>query len=79
MLYIPLESVHNNGDSTSFVYVKSGFGLKKKEIKIGKTNDNFAEVLSGLEEGEMVLLSSAPEDTKKTDEKTSEKKSASIQ
>jgi HlyD family secretion protein len=57
VLYIPLESLHNQGDSLTYVFKKSGASIVKQEIKIGQTNDNEAVVLEGLQENEMVYLS----------------------
>jgi len=57
VLYIPLESLHAQGDSLNFVFKKTGLTTVKKPIKIGATNEDFVVVLSGLSEGEEVLLS----------------------
>jgi len=61
VLFIPLEAVHSQEDTLVYVYKKSGWRLSKQEIRIGKRNENFVIVISGLEEGEHVLLST-PED-----------------
>lgn len=61
VLFIPLEAVHSQEDTLVYVYKKSGWRLSKQEIRIGKRNENFVIVTSGLEEGEDVLLST-PED-----------------
>jgi len=61
VLFTPLESIHSQEDSLLFVYVKSGWGITKQEVQIGERNDNYAIVLSGLEEGDEVMLST-PED-----------------
>lgn len=55
VLYIPQECVFVS-DSTSYVVVKSSLGLKKQAIDLGKTNDNFVVVVSGLTEGEELLM-----------------------
>ncbi len=60
VLFIPLESIHNMGDSISFVFVKEGLSLIRKEIGTGETNENFAVVNEGLREGEKVYLSAPP-------------------
>lgn len=60
VLFIPQESVFVE-DSISLVYVKSGLGIKKQKVELGKTNANHVIVTSGLEEGEEFLLSK-PED-----------------
>lgn len=56
VLYIPLESLHAQGDSLSYVFKKNGLSITKTPIKIGATNEDFVVVLSGLVEGEEVLL-----------------------
>lgn len=57
VVYVPLEAIHNQGDSLTFVYKKGGFGQVKQEVQVGQTNDNYGVILKGLEEGETVLLS----------------------
>jgi hypothetical protein len=64
VLYIPLESIHHDGDSLTYAYVKEGLSLVKREIIIGQTNENNAIVKSGLKKGEMVFLS-IPEEKEK--------------
>lgn len=55
VLYIPQEGVFVN-DSVSYVIVESGIGLKRQEVKLGKTNANFVVIEEGLIEGEELLL-----------------------
>jgi len=55
VLFIPQESVFVN-DSISYVVLKSSLGLKRQQVKLGKTNDNFVIVSSGLSEGEELLM-----------------------
>ncbi|MCU0390713.1 MAG: efflux RND transporter periplasmic adaptor subunit [Thermoflexibacter sp.] len=59
VLFIPLESVHNE-QGVTYAFKKSGIGLVKQEIKLGKTNDNEAVVLEGLSENEEIMLSMPP-------------------
>jgi RND family efflux transporter MFP subunit len=56
VLFIPIEALQAE-DSLSFVYVKKGFSIEKREVQTGMTNDNEIVVNLGLEEGETVLLS----------------------
>jgi hypothetical protein len=58
--FIPLEALHNSGDSLNFVYLKNGLSLIKKEVKIGQSNENNVIILEGIEKGASVYLS-APE------------------
>ena len=57
VLHLPLECLHTQGDSLTYVYVPSGTGIAKQEVRIGKTNANEAIILAGLEEGQRVYLS----------------------
>jgi HlyD family secretion protein len=63
-LYIPLEAIFNQGDSISFVYKKETIGFVRQEIKTGAVNDNYAVVLEGLKEKEMVSLAAPKEGEK---------------
>jgi HlyD family secretion protein len=56
-IYVPLEAIHNQGDSLSYVFVHQSFGAEKRQVLVGKTNDNHAQILSGLEKKEKVFLS----------------------
>ncbi len=66
VLSIPLESVHNLGDSVTYVFVKQGLSMVRQEIVAGETNENFAVVKQGLTGTEQVYLSmpSKPESYK---------------
>ena len=55
VLFIPQESVFVN-DSISYVVVKTGLGLKKQQVDLGKTNSNFVVIAKGLKEGEKFLM-----------------------
>jgi len=61
VLTIPLESVFAK-DSISYVYLKSGFSINKKQIELGKSNNDIVIVKKGLEENDVIYLSK-PEDT----------------
>lgn len=67
-LQIPIESIYNE-DGVSFVYVKSGVGANKKEVKLGRANDEYVIVLEGLEENTEVYLTE-PESAKEAKVKT---------
>ena len=55
VLFIPQESVFIN-DSISYVVLKTGLGLKKQKVDLGKTNSNFVVIAKGLKEGEEFLM-----------------------
>jgi hypothetical protein len=56
-LFIPLECLHSQNDSITYVFVKKGIKKVKQEIQIGGTNNNEAVVKLGLEEGDKIYLS----------------------
>lgn len=55
VISVPLDAIHIS-DSASFVYVKSGMGINKKQIKTGVANENSAVVADGLSEGDEIFL-----------------------
>lgn len=55
-LTIPVEALFSEG-GTDFVYLVDATVLKKTEITVGATTDTEVEVLSGLNEGDVVALS----------------------
>jgi HlyD family secretion protein len=57
VLFAPLECLHSQGDSLTYVFKKSGTGVIKQQVKIGQTNDNEAIILEGVKEGEDLYLS----------------------
>lgn len=67
VLYIPLECLHSQGDTLTYVFVPRGSGLSKRQIEVGNTNANEAVILAGLDEGDRVYLS-LPEASRIPDE-----------
>ncbi len=57
VLFIPIESLHSQGDSISFVYKKDGLSTIKQEVALGQSNSDEIVVLKGLNENDMVYLS----------------------
>ncbi|WMN07375.1 efflux RND transporter periplasmic adaptor subunit [Marivirga arenosa] len=55
-IYVPLESIFNQGDSIAFVYKKSGLETIKQEVTLGKANANEVIVQEGVDSGEKVYL-----------------------
>jgi HlyD family secretion protein len=56
VLFVPLQSVFAE-DGAHWVHVQVGEApAQRREIKIGAANDNYMEVLEGLQEGDRVLL-----------------------
>ncbi|MCU0457031.1 MAG: efflux RND transporter periplasmic adaptor subunit [Bacteroidales bacterium] len=56
VLYIPLESLFRE-QGMDYVYVKSGAGFKRRDIKTGSVNTDYAIVEEGLEENDEIALS----------------------
>ncbi|MCC6250909.1 MAG: efflux RND transporter periplasmic adaptor subunit [Bacteroidia bacterium] len=74
VLIIPLESIHNSGDTLSYVYVKEGMSIAKREIIVGQTNENNAIVKEGLNKGEIIYLSLPKEAESMSVQRLSKKK-----
>jgi hypothetical protein len=56
-LYIPLECLHSQADTITFVYKKEGIKTSKQEVIIGQTNANDVVILGGLSQDDRVYLS----------------------
>lgn len=56
VISIPLESLYNQDDSITYVFLKRALGVTKQEVKLGESNRNFVVVESGLEIGDQVFL-----------------------
>ncbi len=56
VLFIPLESLFRE-QGMEYVYLKSGSGFKRRDIKTGAINTDFAIVTEGLEENDIIALS----------------------
>jgi multidrug efflux pump subunit AcrA (membrane-fusion protein) len=56
VLFIPLESLFNE-QGTDYVYIKSGSGFKRHNIKTGSVNADYVVVKEGLEENDVIALS----------------------
>ena len=57
VLYIPLESLHSQADSITYVFKKDGLNTIKQEVVIGETNTNDAVLLAGLVVDDRIFLS----------------------
>lgn len=55
--FVPLECLHSQGDSITYVYRKDGLNVIKQQIMVGKTNSNEAVILSGASEGDQLFMS----------------------
>jgi HlyD family secretion protein len=57
VVYVPLESLQNQGDSLVYVFKKVGTKTVRQEVEAGKTNSNEVIIVRGVDEGEMVYIS----------------------
>jgi hypothetical protein len=56
-LFIPLECLHSQADTVTYVFKKDGLKTVKQEVMIGDTNANDVVILAGLSESDRVHLS----------------------
>ncbi|HEX8530137.1 MAG TPA: hypothetical protein VF646_08935, partial [Cytophagales bacterium] len=63
-LFIPLEAVHTQGDSLTYVFRMDGGSMVRQQVRLGQTNENEVVVLDGLKESEEVYLS-VPKDAER--------------
>ena len=57
VIFIPVEAVHSQGDSLTYVLAKNGGSTVRQEVQLGKSNSDEVVVLNGLEEGGTIYLS----------------------
>ncbi|MDN5215912.1 efflux RND transporter periplasmic adaptor subunit [Fulvivirgaceae bacterium BMA12] len=56
-IYIPLECLHSQGDSVSYVIRKTGIDFIKQQVEFGKSNANDIVIERGVKEGDKLYLS----------------------
>jgi len=54
-LYVPVQSVQRRGEE-NLAFVEQGGAVQERVVEVGRYNDRWVQVLSGLSEGETVLL-----------------------
>jgi HlyD family secretion protein len=54
-LHVPVQTVFRSGD-VNLCYVATAAGAEPREVRVGRFNDLWVEILDGLAEGETVLL-----------------------
>ncbi|MBX2962549.1 MAG: HlyD family efflux transporter periplasmic adaptor subunit [Cyclobacteriaceae bacterium] len=57
VLFVPLECLHSQADSITYVFKRDGLNTVKQEIMIGETNANDVVILAGLQLNDRVYLS----------------------
>ena len=58
VMVVPIEGVFNE-DGKTICYVKKGETTERREVKVGKSNDDLVEIAAGLAEGEILDLTPA--------------------
>ena len=53
---VPVTAVFKSEGNKKVVYVKTGDATEKREVKVGVTNIDHAQILNGVKEGEEILL-----------------------
>ncbi len=56
-IYVPLESLHSQSDTITYVFLKKGLDIIKQEVVVGETNANDAIITSGLTTDDKLYLS----------------------
>ncbi len=57
VVFVPLECLHSQGDSITYVVKRNGLGYLKQHVVVGRMNANEAIIEEGVEEGEQLYLS----------------------
>ena len=60
VLYVPLESLHSQADTITYVFKKDGINTTKQEVMVGATNSDSAIILGGIEVSDKIYLSIPP-------------------
>jgi HlyD family secretion protein len=58
-LFVPVQSVFRRGEQ-NLAFVERGGASEERAVEVGRYNDRWVQVLSGLSEGEVVLLAPPP-------------------
>lgn len=53
---VPISAIFKGEGNKKVVYVRNGETTERREVKIGVTNTDFAQVINGIEPGEEILL-----------------------
>jgi RND family efflux transporter MFP subunit len=53
---VPIAAVFKGEGRSKIVYVRQGESTERREVKVGVTNTDYAQILSGVNEGEEILL-----------------------
>lgn len=56
-LFVPLECLHSESDTITYVFKKEGINTVKQEVIVGETNANDVVIMGGLAENDRIYLS----------------------
>lgn len=56
-LLVPLEAVHSQGDSITYVFHKNGFSATRRQVALGAKGNDMVVITDGLEEDDVIYLS----------------------
>jgi len=56
-MFVPLECLHNQADSITYVFKKNGINTIKQEVIVGETNSNDAVIVKGIDVDDKLFLS----------------------
>lgn len=66
VLLMPIEALQQSGEQKYVLLATEAGKSQKKTVEVGLTNESYAEILKGLNEGDKIFLPSIVEDTKQT-------------
>jgi RND family efflux transporter MFP subunit len=53
---VPISAVFRGEGNKKVIYVRNGENTERREVKVGVTNTDFAQIIKGVEDGEEILL-----------------------
>ena len=56
-IFVPLECLHSQGDTLTYILKIDGLSYIKQEVRVGKSNTDHAIILEGIKEGDLLYLS----------------------
>ncbi|MHA7102636.1 efflux RND transporter periplasmic adaptor subunit [Roseivirga pacifica] len=56
-LFVPVEAIHSQGDSLTYVVMKEGLNYVKQEVDLGMSNSDEVIIRNGLDVGQTIYLS----------------------
>lgn len=57
VLLVPLEAIHSQGDSLTYIFKKNGIATVKQEVVLGRKGIDMAVIRRGVEESDVIYLS----------------------